>query len=241
MITNTDFFFRDSFPDGSLSGYRENNNNYYSTYPNQFIIGTNNIASGAYASSLGGRNVKAFHSGSMVLGDGNINRLKTSDKVNSLTIDFENGITINNKTTINEDTEIYGETTIHDALSVNSDISSSNNLSVQGNLYVYGDIGYFATAINVPEIAGNTYLGDDIIINIVYSSTITDRFYPQESLIDFQNKNLSLFANQYIIINSNYIPTSPTSAGVSGAVVFDDNYLYRHNGKKWTRTAMSTW
>jgi hypothetical protein len=36
-------------------------------------------------------------------------------------------------------------------------------------------------------------------------------------------------------------PSTPQSYGVSGQIIYDKNYHYRHNGTNWTRTAMSTW
>jgi hypothetical protein len=69
--------------------------------------------------------------------------------------------------------------------------------------------------------------------------------------------NINLNANGDTILNNPYgdiklsgtninlrinnIPTSSSSAGTSGQISFDDNYFYRHNGKNWTRTAMSIW
>lgn len=44
-----------------------------------------------------------------------------------------------------------------------------------------------------------------------------------------------------ILLRSQCIPLTYTSNGYSGQVAFDKNYLYRHNGDYWTRTAMSIW
>lgn len=43
-----------------------------------------------------------------------------------------------------------------------------------------------------------------------------------------------------IILNSR-APSSSSSAGHSGQLAFDRDYIYRHNGLRWTRTAMSVW
>lgn len=47
--------------------------------------------------------------------------------------------------------------------------------------------------------------------------------------------------NKIIIENDSSVPQTYNSFGISGQVAFDKNYLYRHNGENWTRTAMSTW
>lgn len=44
-----------------------------------------------------------------------------------------------------------------------------------------------------------------------------------------------------ILLRSECVPLFYTSNGYSGQISFDKNYLYRHNGDHWTRTAMSTW
>jgi hypothetical protein len=44
-----------------------------------------------------------------------------------------------------------------------------------------------------------------------------------------------------ITLKSSAVPVEIYSYGVSGQIAFDKNYLYRHNGDYWTRTAMSTW
>jgi hypothetical protein len=45
--------------------------------------------------------------------------------------------------------------------------------------------------------------------------------------------------NKIIFQNDNYIPSTSTSFGISGQIVYDSNYHYRHDGKKWKRTVLS--
>jgi len=47
--------------------------------------------------------------------------------------------------------------------------------------------------------------------------------------------------NKIIFQSDNYIPSSSTSFGISGQIVYDSNYHYRHDGIKWKRTALSEW
>ena len=62
---------------------------------------------------------------------------------------------------------------------------------------------------------------------------------PNTLTLDFASG--TYIKNKVIIQNDNQIPVNYTSFGISGQVAFDKNYLYRHNGDYWTRTAMSTW
>ena len=55
------------------------------------------------------------------------------------------------------------------------------------------------------------------------------------------NHTLSLDFASGILLRSECVPLTHTSNGYSGQISFDKNYLYRHNGDYWTRTAMSTW
>ncbi len=64
------------------------------------------------------------------------------------------------------------------------------------------------------------------------------------STAEFTSDGISLISNggpSGIKIISTKKPVSSSSPGTSGEIAFDDNYFYRHNGKNWTRTAMSTW
>jgi hypothetical protein len=47
--------------------------------------------------------------------------------------------------------------------------------------------------------------------------------------------------NRTILQSDSYVPSTYTSAGVSGQLAFDPNHFYRHNGTNWTRTALSIW
>lgn len=245
MITNNENLFRDSFLDGSLSGYRENNNNFYSLYPSQFVAGTKNVASGAYSTVLGGQNVKASHSGSMVLGDGNSSRLKTSSAINSLKIDFENGTTI------------IGDLNLNNALNVGGNIGadqiSASNIQVSNNIScatanINGGSAYFYN-INADELytsyseISTIYIADTLDTPKIYAYDIVDRSHFDKSKISFNSDNgdLNISAGRYLTIKAGNTPTSAYSPGVSGAVAFDSNYFYRHNGQNWTRTVMAIW
>lgn len=91
MITNTDFIIRDSYSDGTISGYKENNLNKYGYYQSQLILGQNNIASGDYSAILAGRNATTLHSGAVIIADSRTG-LKFSTAPNTLFLDFANGV-----------------------------------------------------------------------------------------------------------------------------------------------------
>lgn len=62
-----------------------------------------------------------------------------------------------------------------------------------------------------------------------------------DDVIQLNSPIINLNAGSQICLISTKKPVSPSSQGISGEIAFDDNYFYRHNGKNWTRTAMSTW
>jgi hypothetical protein len=62
---------------------------------------------------------------------------------------------------------------------------------------------------------------------------------PHTLTLDFASG--TYIKNKVIIQDDNQIPVNYTSFGISGQVAFDKDYLYRHNGTNWTRTAMSIW
>jgi len=53
--------------------------------------------------------------------------------------------------------------------------------------------------------------------------------------------NGTFVKNKLMLHNTSSSPTSSSSAGTSGQMILDSNYLYYHNGSQWRRTALSEW
>ena len=115
---------------------------------------------------------------------------------------------------------ILGGSTNYIQGSCNSILAGSQNI-IKNSSCVTILAGYKISGIH----AGSTIVGDQ-----------TNRFKTSDGInmltIDFASG---------ITLKSSAAPVGIYSYGVSGQVAFDKNYLYRHNGDYWTRTAMSTW
>ena len=115
---------------------------------------------------------------------------------------------------------ILGGSTNYIQGSCNSILAGSQNI-IKNSSCVTILAGYKISGIH----AGSTIVGDQ-----------TNRFKTSDGInmltVDFASG---------IILKSSAVPAEIYSYGVSGQITFDKNYLYRHNGDYWTRTAMSTW
>jgi hypothetical protein len=115
---------------------------------------------------------------------------------------------------------ILGGSTNYIQGSCNSILAGSQNI-IKNSSCVTILAGYKISGIH----AGSTIIGDQ-----------TNRFKTSDGInmltVDFASG---------ITLKSSAVPVEIYSYGVSGQIAFDKNYLYRHNGDYWTRTAMSTW
>lgn len=115
---------------------------------------------------------------------------------------------------------ILGGSTNYIQGSCNSILAGSQNI-IKNSSCVTILAGYRISGIH----AGSTIVGDQ-----------TNRFKTSDGInmltVDFASG---------ITLKSSAVPVEIYSYGVSGQIAFDKNYLYRHNGDHWTRTAMSIW
>lgn len=124
-------------------------------------------------------------------------------------------------------------------------IGTKANQQVAGNPAVaYIDINSDITIESAKDGNSITLIADDTMD--LNSSTTNLNSYDinlnanGDTILNNPYGGIKLSASN-INLQINNIPTSSSSAGISGQISFDDNYFYRHNGKNWTRTAMSTW
>ena len=77
--------------------------------------------------------------------------------------------------------------------------------------------------------------------NVSHIGAVLIGDYTSRTKTSAANHTLSLDFASGILLRSECVPLTHTSNGYSGQISFDKDYLYRHNGDYWTRTAMSIW
>lgn len=139
-----------------------------------------------------------------------------------------------------------------------STIVNGNCNIISGSFYQVGNIGqnavYASTILNgqcnrifdtnsSSILAGSNskICSGHIGATIIADSQVRnhDSSGPHTLTLDFASG--TYIKNKIIFQGDNYIPSTPTSSGISGQIAYDSNYHYRHNGLKWKRTALSEW
>lgn len=101
---------------------------------------------------------------------------------------------------------------------------ASINLVASKTLYIYANT----------NATGNGTFYPAQIMDTGYQIEV-DPTLGQQSGITFRK------GGDYLRWGFNAAPTASTDPGFAGEIAFDANYMYRHDGTSWKRTALSTW
>ena len=228
---------------------------------NNTIIGgeQNEIRDSDYSAIIFGSNVVNENTGSAIIADGSLSRLKESVRDNALTIDFSSGAFILNDIFVDGSVYLSGDTVI-----------SNGDLTVkQGNSGVFeGDINVNGTAYhtgsplqnlqNLTDASGQldhniTGISGLLATNIentgislsadIEATGINSKIYTNSisgELTDQFNGNF-VSANALVIESGRFVPSNFNSTGISGSLSFDENYFYVCTGDQgWARIAFDT-
>ena len=234
---------------------------------NNTIVGgqENEIRDSDYSAILFGSNVINENTGSVIIADGNLSRLKESVRDDALTIDFSSGAFILNDLFVDGSVYLTGNVENDGNLTVKagssgvfeggvsisgisllsgSPLQNLENLTgASGQLQhnITGASGLLATnvATTGSDLSSTIELTgiDSVNYTNSISGILTDKF-------DGNEISGNLITAQSLVIDSGrFVPSNFNSTGISGSLSFDENYFYVCTGDEgWARIAFdSSW
>lgn len=229
---------------------------------NNTIVGgqENEIRDSDYSAILFGSNVVNQNTGSVIIADGNLSRLKESVRDDALTIDFSSGTFILNDLFVDGSVYLTGNVENDGNLTVKagssgvfeggvsisgiallsgSPLQNLENLTgASGQLQhnITGASGLLTTnientGINLSADIEATGINSKLYTNSI-SGELTDSFHGN-----------FVSANALVIDSGRFVPSNFNSTGISGSLSFDENYFYICTGDEgWARIAFdSSW
>ena len=217
----------------------------------------NEISNCDYCSILFGSNTINQNTGSAIIADGEVTRLKQSVRDNSLTVDFSSGTFIKNDLFVDGAVHLTGSNGVEIqngdfSLKGTSSGSFEGDISIGGTAYLSG-----SPLQNLENLTGASgQLNHDIT---GASGSLTTTIQSTETSLDLKvrqtgsavinyTNNLSgilsdeFYVDKLILDTGRTIPTNFASAGISGELSFDHQYFYICTGDNaWARIQFTAW